>query len=243
MYTPFENPKVSIIIPTFNCRYVDQAIISAINQTYGNKEIIVIDDGSTQDFEKIIPYLSSIRYYWKPNGGTGSALNAGIEHATGDYFTWLSADDVYEPDKVEKQVEFMISHNLDVSYTNYSFIDVDSNVTGISVGIHFPSKKDFYTRFKTFCHINGCTVMLKMDLIKKVGLFNESLRYTQDFEYWLRVIPHYDFHYIDEPLVKYRVHKESESFKSADAQLQEIYHLNQQYRPMLEELIRKEEKT
>ncbi|MED1203461.1 glycosyltransferase [Heyndrickxia acidicola] len=238
-----ENPKVSIIIPTYNCRYTDQAIISAMNQTYSNKEIIVIDDGSTQEFDKIIPYLSSIRYCWKPNGGTGSALNLGIEQASGDYFSWLSSDDLFEPDKLEKQVWFMISQHYDVSYTNYSFIDVDSNVTGRSVGLHFPSKKDFYNRFKTFCHINGCTVMMKMDVIKKVGLFNENLRYTQDFEYWLRVIQHYDFHYLDEPLVNYRVHSESESFKSADAQLQEIYQLNDKYRPMLEEMIQKEEEA
>ncbi|HFK1812283.1 TPA: glycosyltransferase [Bacillus cereus] len=243
MQTSVEKPKVSIIIPTYNCSYVDQAIISALNQTYPNKEIIVIDDGSSREFDKVIPYLNVIRYYWKPNRGTGSALNLGIEHANGDYFTWLSSDDLYEPDKLEKQVKFMLTNNLDVSYTNYSFIDTNSHVTGVSVGLHFTSKKDFYNRMKTFCHINGCTVMMTMDLIKKVGLFNEDLRYTQDFEYWLRVIQHYDFHFLDEPLVKYRVHSESESFKSVDAQLQEINQLNQQYRQILDELIRKEGET
>lgn len=233
-------PKVSIIIPTYNCKYINQAIESAINQTYKNKEIIVVDDGSVRYQEKVDPYLDQIIYIQKVNGGTGSALNMGIKNATGDYFSWLSSDDLYEPNKLEKQLKFMLDNDIDVSYTNYSLIDVHNNVTGKSVGLHFLNKKDFYNRFKTFCHINGCTVIMKMNVIKQLGLFNETLRYTQDFDYWLRVIQHYDFYYLDEPLVKYRVHDESESFKSADPQLKEIKHLNAAYQLVLDDLIREE---
>lgn len=78
--------KVSIIVPFYNCPYINQALDSLVNQTYSNIEIIVVNDGSTQFSEGIIPYLDKIKYIQKENGGTTSALNTGIKHATGDYF-------------------------------------------------------------------------------------------------------------------------------------------------------------
>lgn len=99
--------KVSIIIPFYNCQYVEKAIESALNQTYQNIEVIVVDDGSTKYIERITPYLDSIHYIQKKNGGTASALNTGIRYATGEYFAWLSSDDLFKPDKISKQLKFM----------------------------------------------------------------------------------------------------------------------------------------
>ena len=103
-------PLVSIIIPVYNgANYLGQAIDSALNQTYKNIEIIVVDDGSNDNGStKAIAnaYGERIHYYYKENGGTGAAINYGISLMHGEYVSWLSHDDLYKPDKIEKQVAF-----------------------------------------------------------------------------------------------------------------------------------------
>ncbi|QQS65316.1 glycosyltransferase family 2 protein [Candidatus Saccharibacteria bacterium] len=106
-------PKVSIIIPVYNgSNFLKEAIDSALAQTYKNLEIIVVNDGSADQgkTEKIaMSYGSKIRYYKKVNGGVSTALNLGIKKMTGDYFSWLSHDDIYYPKKIENQVRFVES--------------------------------------------------------------------------------------------------------------------------------------
>ncbi len=101
-------PLVSIIIPVYNgSNYMCEAIDSALAQTYANIEVIVVNDGSVDNgaTEKIAKsYGEKIRYYQKPNGGVSSALNLGIANMRGEYFSWLSHDDVYMPDKIEKEI-------------------------------------------------------------------------------------------------------------------------------------------
>lgn len=101
------NPLVSIIIPVYNgANYVAEAIESALNQTYKNIEIIVVNDGSTDETEKIVKkYGDKVRYFSKENGGTSTALNVGIKNMKGDYFSWLSHDDMYYPNKIKIQIE------------------------------------------------------------------------------------------------------------------------------------------
>ena len=104
-------PKVTIIIPVYNgSNYLAQAIEAALAQTYLNCEIIVVNDGSKDDgaSEKIaLSYGNKIRYYLKENGGVSSALNFSLEKMTGEWFSWLSHDDLYYPNKIEKQVAFI----------------------------------------------------------------------------------------------------------------------------------------
>jgi glycosyltransferase involved in cell wall biosynthesis len=101
--------KVSVIIPTYNREtYISQAIESVIDQTYKDIEIIVVDDGSTDGtFQKIQPYEDSIHYIYTENGGPSHARNVGLKNATGDYIAFLDSDDLYYPDKIELQVEFL----------------------------------------------------------------------------------------------------------------------------------------
>ena len=114
------NPKVSIIIPVYNgANYVKEAIDSALSQTYDNIEIIVVNDGSNDngETEKIIfSYQDKVKYISKKNGGVSSALNAGIRAMTGEYFSWLSHDDMYSPEKVSSQIallkKYQFSPNL-----------------------------------------------------------------------------------------------------------------------------------
>ena len=100
---------VSIIIPVYNgANYMREAIDSALKQTYDNIEVIVINDGSEDEgeTEKIaFSYGDKIRYYSKSNGGVATALNLGIEKMKGDYFSWLSHDDMYMPEKISNEIE------------------------------------------------------------------------------------------------------------------------------------------
>ena len=99
-------PKVSIVIPVYNGeKYMRQAINSALAQTYENTEVIVIDDGSTDSSAAVAAeYDDHIRFFRQANGGVASALNLGINHMQGDYFSWLSHDDAYRPGKIELQI-------------------------------------------------------------------------------------------------------------------------------------------
>jgi len=233
-------PKVSIIIPFYNCPYVHIAVQSALNQTYQNKEIIVVDDGSTKNVAKLEPYLHQIKYIKKENGGTASALNLGIKQASGDYFTWLSSDDVYHPRKVGKQLSFMIDQKANVSYGAYYLIDSHGKKIGErKQGISFPTREQFIQKMRTGCFINGCTVMMKTDLFQEVGLFNEQLRCTQDYDMWLRVMQKYEFHYLDEPLVYYRVHDLMGSKTLTDVQKKEINVLKRRYFIPIKQLLRR----
>lgn len=100
-----QSPKVSVVIPLYNCPYVDQAVESVLAQSYPDIELIVVDDGSTLYTEKLAPYRDRILYIRKQNGGTGSALNMGIKAASGNYFAWLSADDRFHPHKIQRQMQ------------------------------------------------------------------------------------------------------------------------------------------
>ena len=123
------NPLVSIVIPVYNgADYLAEAIDSAIAQTYSNIEIIVVNDGSTDDgaTERVArAYGNRIKYYSKPNGGVATALNYAIKRMNGDYFSWLSHDDVYLPEKVERQIKKLeeLDGEMVILYSNVEVID------------------------------------------------------------------------------------------------------------------------
>src|SRR5690606_18407985 len=134
-------------IPTYNCPYIGGAIESALAQTYPRTEIIVVNDGSTKHMEVNHPYLRQIRYIEKENGGTGSALNVGIRAAKGEYVTWLSSDDLYVPDKIERQLAFMLSRNADVSYSAFYMMNDLGQVTRTVVH-SLSDQASFYSAMK-----------------------------------------------------------------------------------------------
>ncbi|KRF18691.1 glycosyltransferase [Paenibacillus sp. Soil787] len=228
-------PKVSIVIPFYNCPYIEQAIVSALGQTYPNIEIIVVDDGSTQHADKIGPFLTRIHYLGKANGGTATALNHGIRMASGDYIAWLSSDDMFYPDKIEHQLNFMLTHHSSISYTAFDEIDAYNNVTNRNVGPRFSSQVDFIRSLISLDPINGCTVMMKKELLSIIGLFNESLPYTHDYDLWIRAVLGRVFvHFLDQPLTMYRWHGEMGTRKHWPAIQQEIAYIQRVYRDQLQ---------
>ncbi|MCF6136887.1 glycosyltransferase [Pseudalkalibacillus berkeleyi] len=232
-----KSPKVSIVIPFYNCMYIDRAIESALAQTYPNCEIIVVDDGSTMYVDRITPYKKKIKYIRKVNGGTATALNKGIQLAEGEYFSWLSSDDLYHPQKVEKQLQYMIDHQAFISYGNYYLMNEYDQITSNPTGVGALDKRHFLRLMRSGCIINGCTIMAKIEILKKAGLFDETLPFTHDYDLWLRLSPAYDFLFFDQPLVNYRIHGNMGSQKYKGAIAVEVQMVKRKHRDTISRMI------
>jgi len=213
-----EKPKVSIIIPVYNgANYLKDAIESALAQTYQNIEIIVINDGSNDKglTENIAQsYGNKIRYFRKPNGGVASALNMGVSKMTGDFFSWLSHDDLYVKEKIELQMNSFAEINYDktILYSNYSVFTTDPNKDILSImrGVP-PSQFRYWITFENRLH--GCTLLIPKAAFEKCGTFDENLKTTQDYDLWFRMAKEYQFVHLPVALVKSRSHSEQGSIK------------------------------
>lgn len=231
-------PRVSVIIPFYNCPYIEQALQSALAQSWQPYEIIVVDDGSFIHAERIAPYLPHIHYLGKANGGTASALNHGIAHATGDYVVWLSSDDMFYRDKINNQVLFMEQNRLLITYTNFNFINGDSQLTQLNAAAVFHNQLDYLRCFLQGNPINGCTVMFKREIFGAIGLFNEALPYTHDYDLWYRAILNgYPPIMLNQSLTAYRRHDGMGTIKHYDVIMAEAAATNARYHAPLSSLI------
>lgn len=222
-------PKVSIIIPVYNgSNYLREAIDSALAQTYKNIEIIVINDGSSDEgrTEAIAKsYGDKIRYIYKKNGGVSTALNVGILAAEGEYISWLSHDDVYMPNKLEVQINYLRNEkNPIILYSDYYFINSESGISGRCRVSNAPPEKFLYMLITSY-PINGCTTLIPKACFDIVGLFNEKLKTTQDYEMWFRLARKYKFKHIRDTLIKSRLHPEQGTHKMSDIQMTEASNL------------------
>jgi glycosyltransferase involved in cell wall biosynthesis len=214
--------KVSVVIPVYNGhRYLRDAIDSVVHQTYGDIEIIVVNDGSndggkTQDVAK--SYGSKIRYVEQDNRGVAGALNTGLATMTGEIFCWLSHDDVYRPTKIERQVGFFKQLKRDdvVLFSNYALIDEDGRISG-QVAMETVIGDKPQLGLLRGC-INGCTTFVPKKIFDEVGPFNENLRFTQDYDMWKRMSARHSFIFMLDVLVNYRMHREQGSRDSAATQ-------------------------
>lgn len=203
---------VSIVIPTYNrADLIGEAVDSALSQTYSNIEVLVVDDGSTDDTKQVIAkYGSKVKYFWKENGGIASALNHGIRHMSGRWFKWLSSDDVLMPDAVETLVRGANETGGLILYTNYQIIDAAGQLVRQVVEPGFESYFEYASALwnRTRFMGNGGTTLIEKSCFDEVGLFDESLRSAEDYDWWLRACLLYGhmFFHIPKNTLKYRVH-------------------------------------
>lgn len=213
------NPLVSIVIPVYNgSNYMKEAIDSALAQTYNNIEIIVVNDGSTDDglTEQIaLSYGDKIKYYCKPNGGVSTALNYGISKMTGEYFSWLSHDDLYKPEKIEVQVKELSKYenreNI-ISYVGTTFVNDKTEELNKNSRRKYNEHELYSWEFilKDLLikgSFNGCALLIHKKVFEKCGLFNEDLRYSQDLLMWLEIFSNkYSLVFNSEKLSLNRIH-------------------------------------
>ncbi len=210
-------PLVSIVIPVYNgAAYMREAIDSALAQTYPNVEVIVVNDGSTDngETEKIASsYGNRIRYYSKENGGVSTALNYGIRQMKGEYFSWLSHDDVYSPDKIKRQMDLLLatSDRELIALCNCRQIDKDSSFLPRTFKRNLiPGINDWQAVLMDLLQngaFHGCAFLIPRSVFDKVGFFHEGLRYSQDTLMWMEIFTRkLDLLYDDSAAVYSRVH-------------------------------------
>lgn len=221
-------PKISIVIPAYNAsNYLAEAIDSALAQSYPNVEIVVVNDGSKDDgaTEKIaLSYGDKIRYYAKENGGSSSALNVGIANMTGEWFSWLSHDDLYQPQKLEKQVAYMNALGMDeAALQKCVFFSASELIDAAGKTLKLPSAKQMQARAKKVREIphngyliaeptvhtfHGCSCLIHKSAFAEVGSFDENFRWLNDVDLCYRLFAaNYKVHFIPEALVKGRIHE------------------------------------
>ncbi|MCH5257765.1 MAG: glycosyltransferase [Lachnospiraceae bacterium] len=218
---------VSIIIPTYNrANVIENSIQSILNQTYHEYELLIIDDGSTDNTEDVVNSLAStstagnrIRYIKMPeNKGVAVARNEGIRQAHYDYIAFQDSDDYWKPDKLEKQMAYFtgISSGSDsgtstttglktaLLYCPYECQKQDSSTILVPDKNMPLSEKqgNIYEYMLRRNTIGTPCVILRKECIEKAGLFNENLRCLEDWEFFLRISKHYEIAFQDEPLVK-----------------------------------------
>lgn len=205
-------PTVSIIIPTYNrANLISEAIDSVLAQTYRNFEIIVVDDGSTDNTKEVLSkYNGQIKYIYQDNKGGAEARNNGIKNAQGEYIAFLDSDDLWLPNKLEKQVKYLFDNiNISLIYSDAYLSNsenVDSKTLFDIVHPFLSNDKKEVLRY-LFLHkpIYPSTVVTKRSCFDKVGLFNSSLRNLgEDYDMWLRIAKYFNIGYINEPLVHIR---------------------------------------
>lgn len=226
-------PKVSVIIPTFNrSQLISESIDSVFSQTYKNFEIIIIDDGSTDNTKKVIEYYiktygDKIRYFYQDNQGAASARNKGLDVARGEYIAFLDTDDIWLPKKLEKQVNILDEcKEISLVYSNVIIINDHNKV--INSGLckrNFLSGKVYE---KTLLWRVGCgsppTWLVRKKCFDEIGKFDPDFVMAHDRDMIIRLSKEYQMYGIKEPLVKIRQHKLTSRVRGIPAEKKEYYH-------------------
>ncbi|PHS56355.1 MAG: glycosyl transferase [Sulfurimonas sp.] len=193
--------QISVIIPTYNrYEFLKRALKSVFTQTYQAKEIIVIDDGSTDKTSLIQKDFPKIKYFYKTKGGVSSARNLGIKKSSCEWIAFLDSDDEWHINKLELQSEFHKNNeNVLISYTDERWIR-DGNVVKV------PKKYqkiggDIFEECLSHCFIAPSATIVHKNLLDQVGLFDESLEVCEDYDLWLRVAAKNHIGLINEKLI------------------------------------------
>jgi glycosyltransferase involved in cell wall biosynthesis len=201
-------PLVSVVIPSYNAaRYVGAAIESVLAQTAADLEVVVVDDGSSDDTERIVRgYGPKVRYLRQQNAGVAAARNHGLAESRGRLVGFLDADDTWLPRKLERQTAALAARpELRACYSAFTAVDHDLRPLGVRRSPRVASMlEDLLLRGNVVGSI--CTVLCEKALFDAAGGFDRALSQCADWDMWIRLSLLTDFLYLDEPLVTYRQH-------------------------------------
>jgi glycosyltransferase involved in cell wall biosynthesis len=217
---------ISVILPVYNAQKTILLTLESIKkQSYGNYELIIVNDGSTDDSQTLINQFISdnrtlnIKVLEKENGGVSSARNMGISEAQGDYFAFIDSDDVWVSNKLEIQCD-ILANDASIGLLGDNTICAGDFSSGGIIDITFRK-----LLFK--CYFCTPAVIISRDVVDKVGLFNETQKYSEDYEYWLRIARHFRCCLLNRSLVIIGGNKPTfgHSGLSANLKLMEKYEL------------------
>ena len=226
--------NVSVIIPTYNRKdLLQRAINSVSSQTLAPYEIIVVDDGSTdQTKDWVLDSFPYVHYLYQDNSGVSSARNAGIKQAKGSWIAFLDSDDEWIPDKLEKQKR-AINASKEAWLCHTNEVWVRNSVRVNQMKKHQKYGGYVFENCLDICRISPSSVLIKKEVFEMVGLFDESLKVCEDYDLWLRITSVLPIIFLDQPLiVKYGGHAD---------QLSRVDNGIEQYRiKSLEKILRSE---
>ena len=208
--------EISVIIPTYNrCDLLKRAINSVIKQTITPKEIIIVDNGSTdQTYQMVSSLFPEINYFIEKKRGVSAARNKGILESKSKWIAFLDSDDAWKPTKLEKQMEFSIFnqdkyriiHTDETWYRNKKFLN--------QLKKHKKSGGNIFKNSLQLCCISPSSVVLKKQIFEEYGLFDENLEVCEDYDMWIRITAKEEVGFLDSPLVlKYGGHSDQLSKK------------------------------
>lgn len=210
------NPSVSVIIPTFNYgRFIGGAIKSVLAQTYPIAEIIVVDDGSTDDTEEVVAsFGEKVKYIRQENAGVCAARNKGVENSSGELIAFLDADDVWLPEKIEKQAaKFREDEQIGLVHCQMREFDTE---TGKTVHLHLVGEDGWVANSlllydKTIIIGPGGSILVSRAAFEAAGGFDTRLKIGEDWDFCYRVARQYKVGFVREILVDYRHHPKNSS--------------------------------
>ncbi|MBC7913682.1 MAG: glycosyltransferase [Pyrinomonadaceae bacterium] len=225
------DPLVSVVMPAYNAqKYIAESIESVIEQTYANWELLIVDDGSTDNTAAIIKHYqikdTRIQYFYQENGRQGKAKNAGINNSKGDYIAFLDADDLWLKEKLKVSVDVITAGNYSLLFTDcFVFQDDKRNISSLSkmgVGNDMYEGRESILMFLYCNRIPNLTVLIKRKVMLEAGNFMDMI-VAEDYEMWLRLLKNgCIFKAISTPLSLYRVHSESITAKDRHATFEVI---------------------
>ena len=222
-------PKVSVATPSFNQgRFIEETILSVLNQDYPNLEHVIMDGASTDKTKDVLKkYNDSIVWESKPDKGHADAVNKAILRSTGDIIGWLNSDDTYTEGAVKKAVDYMQNHpEIDMVYGNCYFVDVNGRIIENKRTIPFDYNVLLYTSFL----MPQQTFFVRRKVFDAIGLLNINLDCTLDWDLSLRVASEFNIAYIDEYLANFRWHQDCKSMsKDQRRAIREITQTRQKY--------------
>ena len=222
-----EHPFVSVIIPCFNGeKFIGEAIESVLNQTYQNWELIIVDDGSTDNSKKIIKQycIADKRIHYiqnKKNKGIPSTRNTGIKISNGEYIAFLDQDDLWMKDKLDLFIREFNRYDTKVGiiFSDIEIVFADDIIRRNYKKVNYYkiqklNKRNFIKKlFTENFIITPSQVILRKECFNKLGLLDERLHGGDDYDFWLRATGEFNFKYLGIPLTKYRFHKENTTKK------------------------------
>ncbi len=200
-------PRVSIVTPSYNQgHFLPETIRSVLSQDYPNLEYIIVDGGSTDSSVEIIHQYADKLAWWvsERDQGHADALNKGFAHATGDIFAWLNSDDTYQPGAIHLAVDYLLAHPaVSMVYADANLIDERGQYLG-----KFPSRPTDYARMLDgYVHIPQATTFFWQRLWEQVGPLDLTLKYSFDYDLWVRLAKIAPVAYVSQVWANFRLHE------------------------------------
>jgi glycosyltransferase involved in cell wall biosynthesis len=210
-------PLVSIITPSFNQgKFLEETILSVLNQDYENIEYIIVDGDSSDNTLEIIKKYQSRLAWWisEPDKGQTEAINKGFNRANGQILAWLNSDDVYQPGAVREAVDYLLEHpQVGMVYGDLDFIDENGKV----IGKFNAAQTDLPKLRRGFVHIPQPSAFFRADLWKKIGPLDASFFFAMDYDLWTRLASVSELKYLPgKSWAKFRLHSDGKTINSDD---------------------------